>query len=41
VGALNSTIQNVRQKGFTDTLSKNSNVNIVGVVDGRNVSEQY
>ena len=40
VGALNSTIQNVRQKGFTDTLSKNSNVNIVGVVDGRNVSEQ-
>ena len=24
VGALNSTIQNVRQKGFTDTLSKNS-----------------
>jgi ribose transport system substrate-binding protein len=40
VGALNSTIQNVRQKGFTDTLSKNSNVNIAGVVDGRNVSEQ-
>jgi len=40
VGALNSTIQNVRQKGFTDTLSKNANVNIVGVVDGRNVSEQ-
>ena len=40
VGALNSTIQNVRQKGFTYTLSKNSNVNILGVVDGRNISEK-
>ncbi|MDC0224009.1 substrate-binding domain-containing protein [Deltaproteobacteria bacterium] len=40
VGALNSTIQNVRQKGFTDTLSKNPKVNVVGIVDGRNVSEK-
>ncbi len=40
VGALNSTIQNVRQKGFTDTLTKNSKVEVVGVVDGRNVSEK-
>ena len=40
VGALNSTIQNVRQKGFTDTLTKNSKVEVVGIVDGRNVSEK-
>jgi len=40
VGALNSTIQNVRQKGFTDTLSKNPKIEVVGVVDGRNVSEK-
>ena len=40
VGALNSTIQNVRQKGFTDTLAKNKRVEIVGVVDGRNISEK-
>ena len=40
VGALNSTIQNVRQKGFTDTLAKNNNVKIVGIVDGRNISEK-
>ena len=40
VGALNSTIQNVRQKGFTDTLAKNKNVKIMGVVDGRNISEK-
>ena len=40
VGALNSTIQNVRQKGFTDTLSKNKSVQIVGIVDGRNISEK-
>jgi len=40
VGALNSTIQNVRQKGFTDTLAKNKKVKIVGIVDGRNISEK-
>ena len=40
VGALNSTIQNVRQKGFTDTLAKNKNVKIMGIVDGRNISEK-
>jgi ribose transport system substrate-binding protein len=40
VGALNSTIQNVRQKGFTDTLAKNKRVKVVGVVDGRNISEK-
>ena len=39
VGALNSTIQNVRQKGFEDTIGANSNVEVVGVVDGRNVQD--
>ena len=39
VGALNSTIQNIRQKGFEDTIKANSNINVVGVVDGRNVQD--
>ncbi|MFO1350107.1 MAG: substrate-binding domain-containing protein [Gammaproteobacteria bacterium] len=39
VGALNSTIQNIRQKGFEDTIAANKNVKVVGVVDGRNVQE--
>ncbi len=39
VGALNSTIQNVRQKGFEDTIGANSNVEVVGVVDGRNIQD--
>lgn len=39
VGALNSTIQNVRQSGFEDTVAANSDVETVGVVDGQNVAE--
>ena len=39
VGALNSTIQNVRQAGFEDTVAANSDVETVGVVDGQNVAE--
>lgn len=39
VGALNSTIQNVRQSGFEDTVAANSDVTTVGVVDGQNVAE--
>lgn len=39
VGALNSTIQNVRQKGFEDTIGANANVEVVGVVDGRNIQD--
>ncbi len=39
VGALNSTIQNVRQKGFEDTIGANAGVEVVGVVDGRNIQD--
>jgi ribose transport system substrate-binding protein len=39
VGALNSFIQNVRQKGFEDTIKGNPNVTIAGVVDGRNIQD--
>ncbi|MBI2718992.1 MAG: substrate-binding domain-containing protein [Rhizobiales bacterium] len=39
VGALNSTIQNIRQKGFEDVVKADSNVTIAGVVDGRNVQD--
>ena len=39
VGALNSTIQNVRQKGFEETIGANPNVEVVGVVDGRNIQD--
>ena len=39
VGALNSTIQNIRQKGFEDVVSTNSGVTMAGVVDGRNVQD--
>lgn len=39
VGALNSTIQNVRQKGFEDVVKAAPGVTIVGVVDGRNVQD--
>ena len=39
VGALNSTIQNVRQSGFEDTVAASSDVETVGVVDGQNVAE--
>jgi ribose transport system substrate-binding protein len=39
VGALNSFIQNVRQKGFEDGVSGDARITTVGVVDGRNVQE--
>ena len=39
VGALNSTIQNIRQKGFEDVVKADSNVAMAGVVDGRNVQD--
>ena len=39
VGALNSTIQNVRQKGFEETIGGNANIEVVGVVDGRNIQD--
>ena len=39
VGALNSTIQNVRQRGFEETIGANPDIEIVGVVDGRNVQD--
>lgn len=39
VGALNSTIQNIRQKGFEDVVKTNAGVTTAGVVDGRNVQD--
>jgi ribose transport system substrate-binding protein len=39
VGALNSTIQNIRQKGFEDVVKTNAGVTAAGVVDGRNVQD--
>ena len=39
VGALNSTIQNIRQKGFEDVVKANAGVTAAGVVDGRNVQD--
>lgn len=39
VGALNSTIQNVRQKGFEDVVKTAPGINMAGVVDGRNVQD--
>lgn len=39
VGALNSTIQNIRQKGFEDVVKADSNITMAGVVDGRNVQD--
>lgn len=39
VGALNSTIQNIRQKGFEDVVKSASGVTMAGVVDGRNVQD--
>ncbi len=39
VGALNSTIQNVRQKGFEDIVKTAPGINMAGVVDGRNVQD--
>ncbi|MFO1070143.1 MAG: substrate-binding domain-containing protein [Geminicoccaceae bacterium] len=39
VGALNSTIQNVRQKGFEDVVTAAPGISMAGVVDGRNVQD--
>ncbi len=39
VGALNSFIQNLRQKGFEDEVKKAPGVTIAGVVDGRNIQD--
>ena len=39
VGALNSTIQNVRQKGFEAVVKAASGVTMAGVVDGRNTQD--
>ncbi len=39
VGALNSTIQNVRQKGFEDAVKAAPGVTMAGVVDGRNIQD--
>jgi len=39
VGALNSTIQNIRQKGFEDTIAAGEGIEVLGVVDGRNVQD--
>lgn len=39
VGALNSFIQNIRQKGFEDTIKDKAGVTVAGVVDGQNVQD--
>jgi ribose transport system substrate-binding protein len=39
VGALNSSSQNERQKGFEDAVKLSNGVTMAGVVDGRNVQE--
>ncbi|CCF11185.1 ABC transporter substrate-binding protein [Pantoea ananatis] len=39
VGALNSAVQNQRQKGFEDTIKSNSGITVADVVDGQNVQD--
>ncbi|MGH7118671.1 MAG: substrate-binding domain-containing protein [Acetobacteraceae bacterium] len=39
VGALNSFIQNLRQKGFQDTIKADPGIKLVQVVDGRNIQD--
>jgi ribose transport system substrate-binding protein len=39
VGALNSAIQNLRQKGFEDKIAGVDGIETVGVVDGRNIQD--
>ncbi|MGE9551349.1 substrate-binding domain-containing protein [Erwinia amylovora] len=39
VGALNSAIQNDRQKGFEDTIKSNQQITVADVVDGRNIQD--
>jgi ribose transport system substrate-binding protein len=40
VGALNSDLQNIRQKGFDDVTKPAGGITQVGVVDGRNIQDQ-
>jgi ribose transport system substrate-binding protein len=40
VGALNSDLQNLRQKGFDDVVNPAGVATTVGVVDGRNIQDQ-
>ena len=40
VGALNSPLQNLRQKGFDDVVKPAGGVTQVGLVDGRNIQDQ-
>jgi ribose transport system substrate-binding protein len=40
VGALNSDLQNIRQKGFDDVIKPAGGITQVGVVDGRNIQDQ-
>jgi len=39
VGALNSTIQTARQRGFVDMVGQHEGIDFVGVVDGRNAQD--
>jgi ribose transport system substrate-binding protein len=39
VGALNSFIQNIRQKGFQDAIKADPGIHLVQVVDGRNIQD--
>lgn len=39
VGALNSAVQNQRQKGFEDTIRRNPGITVADVVDGQNVQD--
>ncbi len=39
VGALNSFIQNTRQKGFEDAIKGDPRITVAGVVDGRNIQD--
>lgn len=39
VGALNSAIQNDRQKGFVDTIKANKQITVADVVDGQNIQD--
>lgn len=39
VGALNSAVQNQRQKGFEDTIKSNLGITVADVVDGQNVQD--
>lgn len=40
VGALNSDLQNLRQKGFDEVVKAAGGITTVGVVDGRNIQDQ-